>query len=102
MPSFTQGHSVIRNFYIHNFKSFVIFALPANIRQFTCIVGLNGSGKSTLLQAFDFVGHLASGQGADLLKLREWEKSDLTSRFLKKRLIAFKLAFDFPEHGTVV
>ncbi len=92
---------MIRHFYIDNFKSLVDFALPADMGQFTCIVGLNGSGKSTLLQAFDFVGHLASGQVAEWLKLREWEKSDLTSRFLNKQLIAFKLAFDFPEHGTV-
>lgn len=57
---------MIRQFYIDNFKSQVNFALPANMRQFAWIVGLNGSGSSTLLTAFDFVGHLASGQVADL------------------------------------
>lgn len=93
---------MIRHFYIDNFKSLVDFALPADLGQFTCIVGLNGSGKSTLLKAFDFVGQLSQGRVADWLAQREWEKSDLTSRFLNKQLIAFKLGFDFPGLGPVL
>lgn len=92
---------MIRHFSIDNFKSLVDFSLPADIGQFTCIVGLNGSGKSTLLKAFDFIGQLSQGRVADWLAQREWEKSDLTSRFLNKQLIAFKLGFDFPGLGPV-
>lgn len=92
---------MIRHFYIDNFKSLVDFSLPPNLGQFTCLIGLNGSGKSTLLQAFDFLGHLVSGNVDDWLKRREWQKSDLTSRFLKKQLIAFRIGFEFPQFGHV-
>ena len=34
-----------RHFYIDNFKSLVDFALPTDMGQFTCIVGLNGSSN---------------------------------------------------------
>ena len=42
--------TVIRSFYIDNFKSLVDFRLPPAPHQlgaFTCLVGLNGAGKST-------------------------------------------------------
>ena len=45
VPGFTHGHSMIRHFYIDNFKYLVDFALPTDMGQFTCIVGLNGSGS---------------------------------------------------------
>jgi len=95
---------VIRGFYIDNFKSLVDFRLPPRPHQlgsFTCLVGLNGAGKSTVLQAFDFVGHLANGQVAAWLKQREWKTSDLTSRFLKKKLIQFELEVNVPD-GTII
>lgn len=92
---------MIRDFYIDNFKSLVDFSLPPGIGSFTCLIGLNGSGKSTVLQAFDFLGHLVTGKVDDWLRRREWQKSDLTSRFLKKQLIGFRLGFEFPELGRV-
>ncbi|CAK0782350.1 AAA family ATPase [Gammaproteobacteria bacterium] len=92
---------MIRDFYIDNFKSLVDFSLPRDLGHLTCLIGLNGSGKSTLLHAFDFVGHLVTGKMDDWLKQREWQKSDLTSRFLKKQLITFRLGFDFPQSGRV-
>lgn len=92
---------MIRNFYIDNFKSLVDFALPTGLTQFTCIIGLNGAGKSTLLKAFDFVGQLTGGRIKDWLAQRDWEKSDLTSRFLNKQLITYKVEFEFPELGLV-
>lgn len=92
---------MIRSFYIDNFKSLVNFSLPAEMGQFTCLVGLNGSGKSTVLQAFDFLGQLVSGKVDDWLIRREWRKSDLTSRFLKKQLITFKIGFEFSGLGRV-
>jgi predicted ATPase len=96
---------MIRSFYIDNFKSLVDFRLPPNPHQlgsFACLVGLNGAGKSTVLQAFDFVGHLANGQVAAWLKQREWKTSDLTSRFLKKKLIQFELDIEVPGEGRIV
>lgn len=96
--------AVIRSFYIDNFKSLVDFRLPPEPHQlgsFTCLVGLNGAGKSTVLQAFDFVGHLANGQVAMWLKQREWQAADLTSRFLKKKLIQFELEVSVPD-GTII
>lgn len=96
---------MIRSFYIDNFKSLVDFRLPPNPHQlgsFACLVGLNGAGKSTVLQAFDFVGHLANGQVAAWLRQREWKASDLTSRFLKKKLIQFELDIEAPGEGRIV
>lgn len=92
---------MIRRFYIDNFKSLVDFSLPPDLGQLTCLIGLNGSGKSTVLHAFDFLGHLVTGQMDDWLKRRDWQKSDLTSRFLRKQLITFQLRFDFPQLGQV-
>jgi predicted ATPase len=96
---------MIKGFYIDNFKSLVDFRLPPAPHQlgsFTCLVGLNGAGKSTVLQAFDFVGHLANGQVATWLKQREWKAADLTSRFLKKKLIQFELDIEVPGEGRIV
>ncbi len=95
------GLPLLRNFYIDNFKSLVDFSLPEDLGQLTCLIGLNGSGKSTLLQAFDFLGHLAIGRIDEWLRRREWQNSDLTSRFLKKQVIHFRLGFEFPQSGTV-
>lgn len=92
---------MIRNLYIDNFKSLVDFSLPPDLGQFICLIGLNSSGKSTLLHAFDFLSHLVTGKVDDWLKRREWHKSDLTSRFLKKQLITFRLGFEFPQCGRV-
>jgi predicted ATPase len=95
---------MIRSFYIENFKSLVRFRLPPaphKLGSFTCLVGLNGAGKSTVLQAFDFIGHLATGDIEDWLKQREWKKSDLTSHFLNQQLIRFGLVFELPDGGTV-
>jgi predicted ATPase len=96
---------VIRHFYIDNFKSLVDFHLPmepAHLGKFTCLIGINGTGKSTVLQAFDFVKQLVHGRLDDWLEVRDWKKSDLTSRFLRKHLIGFRLVFEFPEIGTVI
>lgn len=96
---------MIRHFYIDNFKSLVDFHLPpepAQLSDFTCLIGINGTGKSTILQAFDFIKQLAHGRLDNWLEVRDWKKSDLTSRFLRnKQLIVFRLTFDFPELGIV-
>lgn len=95
---------MIRSFYIENFKSLVRFRLPPaphKLGSFTCLVGLNGAGKSTVLQAFDFIGHLVTGDVEDWLKQREWKSADLTSRFLSQQLIRFGLVFELPDGGTV-
>lgn len=96
---------MIRGFYIDNFKSLVDFRLPPaphELQQFVCLVGLNGAGKTTVLQALDFLAHMAIGQVDAWLALREWKKGDLTSRFLKRQNIAFRVDFELPPLGRVV
>ena len=95
---------MIRSFYIDNFKSLVNFSLPPepqHLAKFTCLIGLNGAGKSTLLQAFDFVGQLMTGQTKEWLAQRDWKKTELTSKLLKKQLISFKVLLDLPPIGHV-
>lgn len=96
---------MIRSFYIDNFKSLVDFRLPPfphELGSFTCMVGLNGAGKSTVLQAFDFLGQLARGDIEGWLRERDWNKSELTSRFLKKQLISFRMELEVAGVGSVV
>jgi predicted ATPase len=95
---------MIRSFYIDNFKSLVDFRLPPlphRLSGFTCLVGLNGAGKSTVLQAFDFVGHMTSGQVSAWLRQRDWDDADLKSRFLNRVLINFELELELPGIGTI-
>jgi AAA15 family ATPase/GTPase len=95
---------MIRSFYIDNFKSLVNFRLPPAphaLGPFVCLVGLNGAGKSTVLQALDFVAHLAQGKVQQWLDQREWKKGDLTSRFLSRQLIRFRLEFEFSSASAV-
>ncbi len=95
---------MIRGLYIDNFKSLVDFRLPPfphEMGAFTCMVGLNGAGKSTVLQAFDFLGQLARGDIEGWLRERDWNKSDLTSRFLKKQLISFRIELGLIGIGNV-
>jgi predicted ATPase len=95
---------VIKQLYIDNFKSLVNFSIPPGdhlLSTFTCLIGLNGSGKSTLLHAFDFLRQLVLGDIDEWLKRREWDKRELTSRFLQKFLITFKVDFEFEGLGDV-
>lgn len=89
---------MIKHFYIDNFKSLVDFRLSPegdSLAKFTCLVGLNGAGKSTVLQALDFIGHLASGDIPEWLKVREWTRDDMTSQFARpKQLISFEVGLD--------
>ncbi len=96
---------MIRRFEIDNFKSLVNFSLPMPphaLGRFVCLIGLNGAGKSTVLQALDFLGHIGSGDVIEWLKIRDWTASDLTSRFLKKQLIIFKLELAVQGLGQIV
>lgn len=89
---------MIKHFHIDNFKSLVDFKLThegSSLAKFTCLVGLNGAGKSTVLQALDFIGHLASGEIARWLEVREWKPRDMLSQFARrKQLISFELGLD--------
>lgn len=96
---------MIKSVYIDNFKSLVDFSLPPephHLAKFTCLIGLNGAGKSTLLQAFDFIGQLMTGKIDEWLVARDWKKTELTSKLLKKQLIQFRVTLEMPDAGEVV
>lgn len=92
---------MIRRFYIDNFKSLVDFSLPPKperLGKLTCLIGMNGAGKSAVLQAFDFVKQLTHGRMDDWLAIRDWKQSEILSHFQRnRRLISFRLEFEFPD-----
>jgi len=95
---------MIRHFYIDNFKSLVDFSLPPKperLGKFICLIGMNGTGKSTVLQAFDFIKQLMYGRMDDWLTVRDWKIKEILSHFQSKRLIAFRLEFEFPEFEVI-
>lgn len=84
---------------IDNFKSLVDFELE--LSTFNCIVGLNSSGKSTVLQAIDFLSNLMVGGVSNWLEQREWDKSDINSKLVKRLNIDFEIDLVLP-HGQEV
>lgn len=89
---------MITEIHIDNFKSLVDFRL--HLSKFNCLVGLNGAGKSTVLQAIDFIAQLMKGDISGWLESRNWESSDLNSKFSKKSNIAYEVYFDCD--GTLI
>lgn len=95
---------MIRSVYIDNFKSLVDFHLPVapnKLGRFVCLIGLNGAGKSTVLQALDFLAHLSSGDIQGWLEGRAWTASELSSKFVKRQIIRFKVEFEVAIIGTI-
>lgn len=95
---------MIRSVYIDNFKSLVDFNLPVTphkLGRFVCLVGLNGAGKSTVLQALDFLAHLPNGDIQGWLERRAWTASELSSKFVKRQTIHFKVEFEVAIIGTI-
>lgn len=84
---------------LDNFKSLVDFKLP--LTKFNCLVGMNGVGKSTVLQGIDFIAQLVEGRLDSWLKERNWEASDLNSKFSRKSNISFKVVLQDPELGEI-
>lgn len=84
---------------LDNFKSLVDFKLP--LTKFNCLVGMNGVGKSTVLQGIDFIAQLMEGRLDSWLKERNWEASDLNSKFSRKSNISFKVVLQDPELGEI-
>lgn len=84
---------------LDNFKSLVDFKLP--LTKFNCLVGMNGVGKSTVLQGIDFIAQLMEGRLDSWLKERNWEASDLNSKFSRKSNISFKVVLQVPQFGEI-
>lgn len=102
---FQQGYEMIRKFEINNFKSLVNFSLPISPRssgQFVCLVGLNNSGKSTVIQAIDFLAHVGNGNIIEWLMSHACKAEDITSKFMKKKLIDFNIEFEFDNLGKII
>lgn len=86
---------MIKRLYIDNFKSLSEFHFPIKtedaLPKFVCMVGQNGAGKSTVIQALDFLSHLAAGDVAEWLRVREWSAGDLRTKKSGKSLIRFSV-----------
>ncbi|MBA0243121.1 hypothetical protein D7Y16_09535 [Stenotrophomonas maltophilia] len=97
---------MLSSFKIDNFKALNDFHLPdpsdGELGELVCLIGLNGSGKSTVLQALDFVSQLATGDVKKWLLARGWSRSDLVSKFSKRRNITFQLKYVLSERCELI
>ncbi len=82
-----------------NFKSLVDFRLE--LAKFTCLVGLNGAGKSTVLQFIDFIGQQVRGNVEGWLGEREWDATDVRSKFATRSTVEFSISYGKSDREVV-
>jgi len=83
--------NMLRRLQVTNFKS--LMETEIRLEKNTFLIGLNGSGKTSILQSIDFLSAIAKGKVDEWLKIRGWEKSELTFSGNNKKLIEFQISF---------
>jgi energy-coupling factor transporter ATP-binding protein EcfA2 len=98
--------SVIKRFYVHNFRCLENFELPISGRSSALLIGNNGSGKTTVGLALEILQRIARGTNrvSDLVKPKDVSRGrvDVPMRFeieveLRPRNYGYGIAFLVPE-----
>ena len=87
--------NMMKHLKITNFKS--LMNTNIKLEKNTFLIGLNGSGKTTILQSIDFLSAIAKGIVSQWLKIRGWERSELTFSGKNKKLIEYQIEFQLAE-----
>ena len=98
-------HSVIRRFYVHNYRCLENFDLRMPGQSSVLLIGKNGSGKSTVGFALEILQRIARGANrvGDLVKPKDIAqgRTDVPIRFeieveLESKTYEYSIAFEFP------
>lgn len=84
---------MLKSFCADNFKALNSFSLELN--PITILIGDNSSGKSSVLQAIAFLKSCCLDSASLYLKNRSLSVSELCSKFSTKKVMTFRLIFDF-------
>ncbi len=97
--------SVIKRFYVHNFRCLENFELPVSGLSSALLIGDNGSGKTTIGLALRVLQKIARGRNRvdDLVKPKDLfrGRTDVPMRFeieveLGAKIYGYSIAFQFP------
>ncbi|MGH9431291.1 MAG: AAA family ATPase [Terriglobia bacterium] len=105
-PAIVYHTSVIKRFYVHNFRCLENFELPIHGHSSILLIGKNGSGKTTVGLALEILQKIARGTNrvGDLVKPKDLSRgrTDVPMRFeivvkLAGEMYEYVIAFEFPE-----
>lgn len=108
-PVVVYDSSVIKRFYVHNFRCLENFELPVSGLSSVLLIGNNGSGKTTVGLALEVLQKIARSVNrvGDLVKPKDFSRgrSDVPMRFeieadLKPRSYGYSIAFELPAEVT--
>ena len=98
--------SVIRRFYVHNYRCLENFELPISGKSSSLLIGENGAGKTTVSFALEILQKIARQKNrvGDLVKPKDFTRgsTDVPMRFeieveLSSKIYQYAIAFEFPE-----
>ncbi|HEX7287360.1 MAG TPA: AAA family ATPase [Candidatus Angelobacter sp.] len=103
-PCDVYDSSVIRRFYVHNFRCLENFELPVSGKSSVLVIGDNGTGKTTVGLALEILQRIARGNNRvdNLVNPRDMARgrTDVPMRFeieveLGAKIYAYVIAFEY-------